>query len=34
MHILENKYGGNVIFKGGLNSFSKNQTQKYEKNVW
>ncbi len=34
MHILENKYGGNVIFMGGLNSFSKNQTQGNQENVW
>jgi hypothetical protein len=34
MHILENKYGGNVTFMGGLNSFSKNQTQRSQENVW
>jgi hypothetical protein len=34
MHILENKYGGNVILKGLLNSFSENQTQRSQKNVW
>jgi hypothetical protein len=34
MHIFENKYGGNVIFEGGLNSFSENQTQIGQENVW
>jgi len=34
MNIFENKYGGNVIFEGGLNSFSENQTQIGQENVW
>ncbi len=33
MHILENKYGGNVTLNGMLNSFSENQTQEAKKNV-
>jgi hypothetical protein len=34
MHILGNNYGGNVVFKSGLNFFSENQTQRSQKNVW
>ncbi len=34
MHILENKYCGNVIFKGGLNFFSKKQTQRSQDNIY
>jgi hypothetical protein len=33
IHILENKYGGNVTLKDFLNSFSENQTQRSQTNV-
>ncbi len=34
MHILENKYGGNVTLKDLLNSFSENQTQRSQKKMF